>query len=131
VDEARAEKARLLTTNWGQGYWDPAVMTDDYVMEQHGGTMEGVYRGEQGARDYREGFQDVWVEASVALDDLFERDGRIVALTRLKVKGRTSGIEVEIAGAGVVSFAEDGRARRVDAYTDRSAALESVGLPPG
>jgi len=106
-------------------------MTKDYVMEQHGGTMEGVYRGEQGARDYREGFQDVWVEASVALDDLFERDGRIVALTRLKVKGRTSGIEVEIAGAGVVSFAEDGRVRRVDAYTDRSAALESVGLPPG
>jgi hypothetical protein len=131
MDESRIEKARLVTTNWGQGYWDPGLMTEDFVMEQHGGTMEGVYAGQQGAQAYREGFEEVWVEASVDVDDLLEQDGRIVALTRLKVKGRGSGIEVEIAGAGVVSFAEDGRVWRIDAYTDRDAALESVGLGPG
>ena len=131
MDERKAEIARLLTTNWGQGYWNPAIMTDDYAMEQHGGTMQGVYRGEQGARDYQEGFVDAWVEARVEIDDLFEHDAAIVTLTRLKVKGRSSGIEVEIAGAGVVRFAGDGRAERVDAYTERDEAMLSVGLEPG
>jgi ketosteroid isomerase-like protein len=129
VDPQRGETVRRLLDIWGQGQWDPAIMTDDYAMEQHGGTMQGVYRGEEGMRDYAEGFQDAWAEASVYLDDLFEHDGMMVAMTRLKVRGRSSGIEVEIAGAGVLRFAEDGRARRLDAYTDRDAALESVGLP--
>jgi ketosteroid isomerase-like protein len=129
VDEQKAEIARLLTSNWGQGYWDPAVMTEDYVMEQHGGTMQGAYEGEQGMAYYAEGFKEAWIEARVELDDVFEHDGVIVILTRLQVKGRSSGIAVEIAGAGVVRFAEDGRARRVDAYTDRDEALASVGLP--
>lgn len=128
MDERKAETARRLTSKWGQGYWDPAVMSDDYVMEQHGGTMQGAYRGEQGALDYAEGFQDAWVEAAVELDDLFEHDGLIVTLTRLRVRGRSSGIEVEIAGAGVVRFAADGRVNRVDAYTDRDEAMRSVGL---
>jgi SnoaL-like domain len=128
VNERKAEKARQLTSNWGQGYWDRAVMTEDYVMEQHGGTMQGVYPGERGALDYAEGFRDAWVEATVGLDELFEHDGLIVMLTRLRVRGRSSGIEVEIAGAGIVRFAADGRAERVDAYTDRDEAMESVGL---
>jgi hypothetical protein len=128
VDEHKAESARQLTSNWGQGYWDRAVMTEDYVMEQHGGTMQGVYPGERGALDYAEGFKDAWVEATVELDELFEHDGLIVMLTRLRVRGRSSGIEVEIAGAGIVRFAADGRAERVDAYTDRDEAMESVGL---
>ena len=129
MDQQKAAIARRLTSNWGRGYWDPAVMTEDYVMEQHGGTMQGVYEGEEGIAYYAEGFQEAWIEARVEVDDLFEHDGLIVTLTRLQVRGRSSGIDVEIAGAGVVRFGDDGRARRVDAYTDRDEALASVGLP--
>jgi hypothetical protein len=131
VDERGAEIFRRLLAGWGQGEWDPLRVSEDYVMEQHGGTMQGVYRGEQGMHDYARGFRDAWSEASVELDDLFEHDGALVAITRLKVRGRSSGIEVEIAGAGVLRLADDGRAARLDAYTDRDEALASVGLPPG
>jgi ketosteroid isomerase-like protein len=129
VTGPREEIARRLLERWGQPDFGAGLVTDDFVMEQHGGTMQGIYRGAQGMRDYAEGFGEAWVEAHTEIDDLFEHGDAFVTMTRLRVKGRGSGIEVEISGAGIVRFADDGKVTRADAYTDRDEALKSVGLP--
>ena len=128
MDERKAETVRRLLESWGWPDWGPDLVTDDFVMEQHGGTMEGVYSGEPGMREYAKGFGEAWSEAAVEIEELIEHDELVVAMTRLRVRGISSGIEVAIAGAGIVRFAPDGRVSRIDAYTERDAARAALGL---
>jgi hypothetical protein len=54
-------------------------------------------------------------------------DTRVLALLRVTATGRASGIPTGVETANVYDFAE-GRISRIDIYTDRSQALEAVGL---
>jgi len=81
------ETVRRLLESWGWPAWGPDLVTDDFVMEQHGGTMEGVYSGEPGMREYAKGFGEAWSEATVEIEELIEHDELVVAMTRLRVRG--------------------------------------------
>jgi ketosteroid isomerase-like protein len=52
---------------------------------------------------------------------------QVVALTRQRGQGSTSGADVDLNYAQVIKF-RDGRAVEVDVYLDATKALEAAGL---
>jgi hypothetical protein len=52
---------------------------------------------------------------------------RVLAFLRVTTTGRASGIPTEVETTNVYDFAE-GRIRCIEVFTDRSEALEAVGL---
>jgi ketosteroid isomerase-like protein len=86
-----------------------------------------TYRGHDGVRelfrDLNEGFTDQEVEPSEVrdLDDL------LVAIGRIRGRGKESGAEAESPINWVVDF-RDSRAVRVREYLDPKAALDAAGL---
>ena len=88
----------------------------------------GVFYGHDGVREWvRQAYEAMeeihyWVHR---IDEL--PDGRLLARLRARVKGRGSGVEMEIPFAHVIEV-RDGKATVFTQYTDIDAALEAVGL---
>ncbi|MGH2978831.1 MAG: nuclear transport factor 2 family protein [Solirubrobacterales bacterium] len=123
------EITRRLLAAWGTEDWPWELMAEDFVLEQHGGTMAGVYPGRDGIEQYAGEFADAWDRHETAVDEITERDDAIVALTTLEVHGRLSGIDIEIRGAGIVRFDAAGKVARLDVYTDRDEGLAAASSP--
>ena len=106
-------------------FWDPEIEWDT-----RGGPVEdiaGVYRGIEGARKWcRE-----WFDAWEALEFEYEVVGageRVVTLLDLRMRGRSSGIEVALGKhAWVITF-RDGLMVHQKLYMSQSEALEAAGL---
>jgi ketosteroid isomerase-like protein len=60
-------------------------------------------------------------------DVLDARDDRVMAMLRLHVRGKESGVEMEFAAAHLIEF-EEGRVRRLTVYRDREEGLLAAGL---
>jgi hypothetical protein len=91
------------------------------------GGDEAVFRGHEGFRD---AFRDLYGALEWIKPEIFEvRDlgDRIVALGRLRVRGKSSGAEAE-SPAGWVADLRNGRAIRFTEYLDPDQALEAAGL---
>jgi hypothetical protein len=101
---------------------DMTLITEDFEYEQHFGSTEGRYVGEEGLRRWLGMFYEIWDQASVRTDSVREAADRIVLVSRATVRGRLSGIEVEIRTTGIWRFDANGRASRLDSFNDDEAA---------
>jgi ketosteroid isomerase-like protein len=109
-------------------FWDPKIEWDT-----RGGLVEDVaginrvYRGIEGASQWcRE-----WFEAWEALHfeyEVVDAGERVVTLLDLRMRGRSSGIEVALGKHAWVITLRDGLMLRQKLYMDQSEALEAVGL---
>jgi len=105
----------------------------DPEVEWHPGVLipfEGearVYRGHEGVRemmgDVFEALAEIYTEYSVIRD----LGDRIVAIGRIRTRGRESGAETE-SPFGSVTDLRNGKAIRVSTYLDPKEALEAAGL---
>ena len=87
-----------------------------------------TYRGIDGVRRGLTEWLSVWVGWEAGVDGfLAVPDGRVVVLTWQRGKGRESGLPMDMEWAQVITVRE-GKITRVDAYDDRSVALEAAGL---
>jgi ketosteroid isomerase-like protein len=88
----------------------------------------GIYRGRDALRAYFKRFSSefdrFWWEAEDVLD---AGDDRVLALIRVRGRGKGSGAEFDIRGGWLFTMG-DGTAVRVNAYLDRREALEAAGL---
>jgi ketosteroid isomerase-like protein len=75
-------------------------------------------------RDISEQFE-TW---EYTLDEMREVGDAVLALGRVHLVGRGSGIALDQEGAWLVSFATDGRVSRMEVFTDRDAAFGAAGL---
>jgi uncharacterized protein len=87
----------------------------------HGGTIHGV---EALGRYFGE-VQGRWEDFRAELDDLVDGGERVVALGRFCGRPRVSGRYVEVPFALVWTI-RDGRAVRVDEYTDTALLLDAL-----
>ena len=89
---------------------------------------EGAFRGHEGIRaffaDNRESF-DLFEPDYYDVRDL--GDGRVLALGKIRVRGRGSGAETEVPTA-VIATIREGRMTRFRDYGEHGAALEAAGL---
>jgi ketosteroid isomerase-like protein len=90
-----------------------------------GGT--NLYRGVEGVRRFiaelDESFEDVRFET----DEIRESGDRLLELTRLRARGRGSGIPVEQQFARIWEFRGE-KAARLHVYLDRAEALRAAGI---
>jgi ketosteroid isomerase-like protein len=87
-----------------------------------------TYRGIEGIRRGLTEWLEVWEAWEAGVDEVLAcPDGRVVVLTWQRGTGRQSGLPMDMEWAQIITL-RDGKITRVDAYDDRSAALEAAGL---
>ena len=98
------------------------LVTEDFEYEQHFGSTEGLYVGEEGLRRWIGTFYEIWDQGSVRTDSVRQAADRIAVVSQGTVRGGLTGIEVEIRFTGIWRFGADGRASRLDAFNEDDAA---------
>jgi ketosteroid isomerase-like protein len=88
--------------------------------------LDSVYRGHVGVRKFLNQFAEPWEDLSIALDRVVDAGDRVLAFIHFRAKGR-DGIEVQLPLAHLWTM-RDGRAVRMDAYSDQQRAFEAAGL---
>jgi hypothetical protein len=105
--------------------WDPEIeldASDAAVLD-----LKRVYRGADQVRQ----FWQEWFSAWETIDydyELLDAGERVVMLLNLKMRGRTTGIEMPFGKFAWVSRFKNGRVVHVKLYMSQAEALEATGL---
>ena len=104
--------------------------TDDFVTDWSNsrGLLSGVHHGRDRAKEAFETFLEPWASVRwepVELSDL--GDDRVLAVSRLRMRGRGSGVDVNASGASIWTV-RDGRAAALTLYQSKAEALGAAGL---
>jgi ketosteroid isomerase-like protein len=88
----------------------------------------GDLRGYDGLARWMNMAATVFESWHYVLEDVVDAgDDRVLALVRLRVRGRASGAEMQFDAAHLLDFAGD-RVRRLAVYRDRAEGLAAAGL---
>jgi ketosteroid isomerase-like protein len=105
---------------------DPEVEWHSAILMALGGNLT-VYRGHEGIRNWLRDLSEALVEIDTDYPEIRDLGDRIVALGRVRVRGRESGAEDESPIGAVTDF-RNGKAIRVRTYLDHKEALVAAGL---
>jgi ketosteroid isomerase-like protein len=130
VSTDNVELLRPIYDEWSRGNWEPRFVV--YAPDMEWGWSDefpgaGVARDDEDTserlRQWLSGWQDWRCEA-----ERFVAEGdTVVALTRYRGRGKTSGAAVDTEGAHVWTF-RDGKVIRLVVYSSRERALRDAGL---
>jgi ketosteroid isomerase-like protein len=92
------------------------------------GPYAGMYHGRAAIRDFLADYLESWEFVRMEPKDVIEAgEDHVVALLRMHMRGKESGVEVEAHPVNLWTM-RDGSAARIAVYNDRAAALKAVGL---
>src|SRR5687767_5523363 len=92
------------------------------------GPLRGVYRGKDQITGFMETFFEAWDELEWKLDEVTGvGQEQVLVVTRLRMRGRASGVDVRAGGAQVWTL-RDGRLARAKVYQSKADALEALGI---
>ncbi|MDQ2939693.1 MAG: nuclear transport factor 2 family protein [Actinomycetota bacterium] len=100
--------------------WHPALLA----------SLEGrptVYRGHEGVREWFRDVEEVLGEVQTEFSEIRDLGDRIVAIGRIRTRGKASGAETEAPIAYVTEY-KNGKATRIWTYLDPKEALAAAGL---
>jgi ketosteroid isomerase-like protein len=100
--------------------WHPAIL-----MMLSG--KETVYRGHEGIRQLMKEIDETLAVIHGELSEFHDLGDRVLAVGRIKTRGKASGVDTE-APVGYVADFRDGKFVRVRTYLDPTEALEAAGL---
>jgi uncharacterized protein len=109
---------------WRAGLWSPEIVWDT---SPSGIPGLGVYRGYD---EVRSAFEDLWFttfpfeEWEIVIEELIDHGDQVIAMTRQRGRGASSGAAAELQQAHVTTL-RDGKVVRFDSYLDRETALEA------
>jgi ketosteroid isomerase-like protein len=87
-----------------------------------------VVRGREAIREFFGEFLATWESWNGRVETLLDAgDDRVLAIIRQSLRGRGSGVDVELHWAQIYTL-RDGKIILIDNYGDRVEALEAVGL---
>jgi ketosteroid isomerase-like protein len=87
----------------------------------------GPFHGHAELREWAEGFLAAWESHRAEVVELMEAEDTVVAMLHLVGRGSGSGIEMDETDAHAFGF-RDGKITRWQNFSERSEALEAVGL---
>jgi ketosteroid isomerase-like protein len=96
--------------------------------EAHWVGVERTYRGHEGMREYMSAVYEAFEDYRPEVEKFLDVEDKVVTLAIEHGRGRGSGAEVESARTAHVWTLRNGKAVRLDLYTDREQAFEAVGL---
>ena len=131
MSQENVDALRAVYDEWGKGsfgaggnLWDPRVVFIPVADLPE----SGEYHGPEGINEFMRGFLDAWTEVTIAAEEFIEADGSVVVTTRMHGVGRGSGIAGEARTETHVWTFRGRAVIRFEAFVDRAAALEAVGL---
>lgn len=86
-----------------------------------------VYRGPDAAAKMFAAQEESWDDLSVENEEIRHGGDWVLVLGRIRGRGRTSGADFDVSAASVLYFRE-GLITKLHVYTDRTEALQAVGL---
>ena len=123
VELARKALEQFIAT--GEPVWD--VTHGDVEVYDHD-IMDGEdYRGHAGVVRWLEDWSSAWSEFSMEPEEFIDAGDRVVAVVRMRAKGRSSGLVLDRQDA-VVQKLRNGMIVRLDYYNNPGEALKAVGL---
>ena len=129
MSQENVEVVRQLFSYWGRGDWrSGAELLDpnwELVFSAGWFVDPGRYRASDASRALKE-FLGSWEDFHTEDEKIIDAGGQVVALHRIRARGRASGMEVDDR-VGSVFTLRDGRLLRMVACT-RQEALEAAGL---
>jgi ketosteroid isomerase-like protein len=87
---------------------------------------QDVYRGRAGIEKFLGEVDETWEEFRPIPEEYRDLGDRVLALGRLKTRGRASGAPAESPWAGVYDM-RDGKVSRICTYLDHGEALRAAG----
>jgi uncharacterized protein len=105
---------------------DPGIQWSPAFPVLLGGEAK-VYVGRDGVREMFRAFYDALDEIHAEYSEIRDLGDRVVAIGRIRTRGKASGAATESPFASVTDF-KDGKAIRVRTYLDPQEALEVSGL---
>jgi ketosteroid isomerase-like protein len=108
-----------------------ATLQPDVELVPMRAVLEGtVYRGHEGLRRWLDDMAEDWEEFAM---DSFEVEqlepGRVLVLGRFHVRGKSSGVEMDLPSAWMCELT-NGKVARMRFYADREAALAAAETAP-
>jgi ketosteroid isomerase-like protein len=132
MSQQNVDAVRRSFDGWNRGDFDawleaahPDVEFYSEILKRIEGG-ETVLRGPAELRRFWNEWHSLW-DLTIDLSEIRDLGDTVVALGRIRTRGKGSGVDLEGAVAYVFEF-DRGLARNVRAYLDQSRALESVGL---
>ncbi|MDX6584045.1 MAG: uncharacterized protein QOI10_3229 [Solirubrobacterales bacterium] len=115
-----------------RGQVDAALQICDPDIECHlpeGGINTGTLRGRQALRAFLEGWIDALESFRFEPQQFFDGGDQVVVVLRVRGRGRSSGLEVDVRPAHLWTM-RSGKGVRVQAFPEREqkAALKAAGL---
>jgi uncharacterized protein len=109
-----------------------AVVTADFVWDVSNLHWPGqqVYEGADGARTFLSEWSDAWEDWEMEVEALHDAGDKVVVLVRQRGRSKTAGMPVEMSFAQIWTL-RDGKAARMEMYSDPAEALEAAGLRGG
>jgi ketosteroid isomerase-like protein len=104
-------------------FYDPAIEILDHDLPD----AAESYRGLDGFRRWQADWEASWASWRWEPEEFIDADDRVVAVLRVRAKGRGSGVDVERLD-GAVWTLRDGKCIRFDYYGSKAEALKAVGL---
>ncbi len=93
-----------------------------------GSDFEPVYHGHEGIRAFWRQWFAAWDTASFEYEEFLDAGDSIVTILSQRMRGRTSGIELEWDSYAQAWKIRDGKVVRVEFFPTRGEALKAVGL---
>jgi ketosteroid isomerase-like protein len=103
------------------------MIDEAIVWEPLRAAFEGAYRGHDGMRAFWEDTAESFELFDVRYAEVRDLGDRVLATGTVRVRGRDSGAETDVATAAIFTF-RDGRLVHYKDYGERSAAFEAAGL---
>ena len=108
--------------------YDPAIEWHISRVEAPASDFDPVYHGHDGVRAFWRQWFAAWETVAFEYEEFIDADDSVVSILSQRMRGRTSGVELEWNSYAQVWTIRDGAVVRVEFFPTRRDALEAVGL---
>jgi ketosteroid isomerase-like protein len=121
-------RAAIEAFNRRDGAGFDALLDRDAEIVPVRAAIEGTsYRGPDAASQYCAAVEETWEDLRWEVEEIRDGGSWVIALGRIRGRGRDSGALIDTRGAWVAHFL-DGSVTSFRTYPDRDEALKAVGL---
>jgi ketosteroid isomerase-like protein len=103
------------------------VLDTDFEVHDHDLPDAPVGLGRVGFERWTQAWNEAWQSWDIENEKYIDAGEQVVVLTRLRGRGKGSGVQVEEQG-GFVILLRAGKVLRLEYFASRAKALEAVGL---
>jgi len=111
----------------------PEHFADDFVWDMSNADWPGQdeFHGAEGMNQFMREWLAAWDDWTYEIEDVLEApDGRAVVIGIQRGVNRAAGVPVQMRMAQLWSFDDEGRATRMQMYTNADEGLAAIGLEP-